>query len=265
MTENSSANLVSDYNKKRFLSNPSKYWNIFYKNNTCNFFRDRHWTLNEFKDLQNVLEASKLKKQRVFEIGCGVGNFVYPIMQETQKVEDMDIEFYACDYAPKAIELFKANDMYNNDKCHAFVADITADQPFKEYVPAESINLCSMIFVLSALQPSQLSKALENMHQVLAEGGIVIFRDYAVGDYAQHRFETSQDPKCIERNLYLRQDGTLSYFFQQAELEDLFKEAGFEVVNTEVVSSRTVNRKQGLDAQRLFLQGVFKKVSNDSK
>jgi hypothetical protein len=52
--------------------------------------------------------------------------------------------------------------------------------------------------------------------QVLKPEGLVFFRDYAAGDEAQQRFaEQDSSKKKLGENFYVRQDGTLAYFFTQ--------------------------------------------------
>jgi methylase of polypeptide subunit release factors len=37
----------------------------------------------------------------ILEVGCGVGNLVLPLLEETRHM------FYACDFSPRAIDLLK--------------------------------------------------------------------------------------------------------------------------------------------------------------
>jgi hypothetical protein len=43
--------------KDRFNSDPAKWWNNFYKNNTANFFKNRKWLQQEFPVLSKVTQA----------------------------------------------------------------------------------------------------------------------------------------------------------------------------------------------------------------
>ena len=55
------------------------------------------------------------------QVGCGVGNTTFPLLEVNPSAR-----VYACDYAPTAIQLVKANPEYAaSGRVHAFVADIT--------------------------------------------------------------------------------------------------------------------------------------------
>ena len=110
-------------------------------------------------------------------------------------------------------------------------------------------------------------------------GAVIIFRDYAVNDAAQLRFK---EDRRIEDRLFVRQDGTLSYFFSIGkskhlfsnnifiyviveELKNLFENLGFETLECEIVIRRTTNVKEGLDSERRFIQGRWKKIQSSKR
>lgn len=43
--------IVSDFKQNKLEKEAQKNWDLFYKRNTTNFFKDRHWTTAEFKEL----------------------------------------------------------------------------------------------------------------------------------------------------------------------------------------------------------------------
>ena len=45
--------------------------------------------------------------------------------------------------------------------------------------------MCTMIFVLSAIHPDKMLRALQHVHRCLRPGGRILFRDYGVYDMAQ--------------------------------------------------------------------------------
>ena len=71
---------------------------------------------------------------------------------------------------------------------------------------------------------------------------------------AQLRFKPGSK---IADNLYVRQDGTRSYFFTKEEAADLFENNGFELDTNLYVNRRTINHKEGIDVPRTFLQGKY--------
>ena len=143
---------VSEFKQNQFDKNAHKYWDQFYKRNTNNFFKDRHWTLREF-DI-NLNEPTKL-----FEVGCGVGNFLFPLLNEIP-----NLFIYACDFSRTAIELLSQNPNYDQQRIQSFVCDLTDDKEIP--IEENSIDFCSMIFVLSAIHPDKMSSVLKKIHKV---------------------------------------------------------------------------------------------------
>ena len=150
------------------------------------------------------------------------------------------------------LELKESNNF--GDRLHAFQCDISQDVPSDSC--SEKADLLSLVFVLSALRPEAFEKAAANLAQSLKPGGALLFRDYAVNDMAMLRFAPGTK---IQDRQYLRQDGTTSYFFSREEVEALMKGAGLEVKESCYVNRETVNKKEGLQVPRVFVQGVFVK------
>ena len=46
-----SSKIVSEFKQKKLEKEAQKNWDLFYKRNATNFFKDRHWTTAEFKEL----------------------------------------------------------------------------------------------------------------------------------------------------------------------------------------------------------------------
>ena len=242
--------LVSDYKQQKLEKEAQKNWDKFYMRNKTNFFKDRHWTTREFHELCGG--ARKTGDQlTILEVGCGVGNLIYPLLEE-----DPSLFCYACDFSPRAVQFVKDHPAYRDGRCHAFHCDITKDDLVAEVT--EPVDLVTMIFVLSAVHPDKMLPALENIWAALKPGGVVLFRDYGQYDYAQLRFSAGH--KLME-NFYVRQDGTRAYYFTDALLGDLFRRAGFAAVANDYVVRETVNKKEGICVPRIFLQGKFRKVT----
>lgn len=249
-TLNTDKILVSDFKQMKLEKEAQKNWDLFYKRNTTNFFKDRHWTTREFEELKacREFEAQKLV---LLEAGCGVGNCIFPLLEE-----DLNIYIYACDFSPRAVEFVKQNPLYSPERCCAFQCDLTKDD-LQENIPENSVDVITLIFVLSAIHPDKMRQALENINKVVKPGGVVLFRDYGLYDHAMLRFKAGNK---LGDNFYVRQDGTRSYFFSKEFLADLFESTGFQSVANDYVLRETVNKKEGLCVPRVFLQSKFIKT-----
>uniref|UniRef100_A0A4X1UUE6 Methyltransferase-like protein 6 n=1 Tax=Sus scrofa TaxID=9823 RepID=A0A4X1UUE6_PIG len=196
--------LVSDFKQQKLEKEAQKNWDLFYKRNSTNFFKDRHWTTREFEELRSCREQ---------------------------------------------------NPLYDAERCKAFQCDLTKDD-LLEHVPPESVDVVTLIFVLSAVHPDKMRLVLQNIYKVLKPGKSVLFRDYGLYDHAMLRFKAGSK---LAENFYVRQDGTRSYFFTDEFLARLFLDTGYEEQVNEYVFRATVNKKEGLCVQRVFLQSKFRK------
>lgn len=236
---------ISDFWHRKYRQDLGKNWNLFYKRNETRFFRDRHWIPQEFPELLDTRRPIRL-----FEVGCGVGNFTFPLAELNEKLEVM-----GCDISPRAIELFKENELYATGRFNVFVADIIKDD-LSAVVGEESVDIATSIFVLSALPPESLPHVIRNVCRTLKPDGSWFIRDYSSSDAAQHRFDPAKSQ--LERGLFVRQDGTLAHYFDPEELTRLMGEL-FEVLECKEVKSRTSNLKTGLNLERSFIQLKLKK------
>ncbi|KAF9428723.1 Methyltransferase-like protein 6 [Podila epigama] len=233
---------------KKYKNEAAKNWDRFYKRNETRFYKDRHWIEREF----TVYKESSQKAMRSLEVGCGVGNFIFPVLENNP-----DLFMYACDFAPSAIELVKQHKDYAQGRCEAFVCDLTIN-PLTDHIEADSLDVVSAIFVLSAIPAEKLEAAVKNIKSVMKSGGMLCFRDYAVFDAAQVKFSSNPGHK-LDTNLYVRQDGTLSHFFSAEQMKALFENEGFTTVECDYVHRETINRAMDLSVARRFLQAKFVK------
>lgn len=116
--------------------------------------------------------------------------------------------FYACDFSPRAVEFVRTNKLFDESRMKAFCADLTTDDLFENIQP-RSVDIASLIFVLSAIHPSMWSHVASLAFKVLKPGGVLLFRDYGRYDMAQLRFKPGHK---IADNFYMRQDGTRYIF-----------------------------------------------------
>lgn len=218
------ASPVSDFDKARFNSNPEKWWNQFYSNNTSHFFKDRKWLHQEFPILSK-LTAKDAGPSTVLEVGAGAGNTAFPILKAN---ENERLMIHACDFSKKAVELIRANEAYDAEHMEASVWDISSED-----LPPGSregtVDVVLLVFIFSALSPKQWNAAVRNVWRVLKPGGEVCFRDYGKGDLTQVRFKKG---RFLEDNFYIRGDGTRVYFFEEDELRRIW--GGTETANRQV-------------------------------
>ena len=198
----------------------------------------------------------------LLEVGAGAGNTAFPILKHNQ---NSDLKIHACDFSKKAVEVIRENKAYNTRNIQADVWD-AASEDLPPGLVEESVDVVVMIFIFSALSPSQWKQAVHNIYRVLKPGGEVLFRDYGRGDLAQVRFKKG---RYLEENFYIRGDGTRVYFFEKDELIKIWtgKEiegaesgnTGFEIVNLGVDRRLLVNRAKQLKMYRCWMQGRFRK------
>jgi methyltransferase-like protein 6 len=56
---------------------------MFYKHNTTNFYKDRHYLLREFSELATGLKAATPDRRvTLLDLGCGVGNAFWPVIEQ---------------------------------------------------------------------------------------------------------------------------------------------------------------------------------------
>ncbi|CDR44340.1 CYFA0S14e01992g1_1 [Cyberlindnera fabianii] len=243
-------NPVDDFDKHKYNSDPARYWDIFYKNNRENFFKDRKWLQIEFPTLYESTKEDA-GPVTIFEIGCGAGNTMFPILNENK---NPDLRVIGADYSKRAVELVKTSEHFNPEYAHACVWDLANPEgALPEGVEPHSVDIAVMIFVFSALSPEQWKQGVENLAKVMKPGGQILFRDYGRYDLAQVRFKKG---RLLDDNFYIRGDGTRVYFFTEEELRQIFTER-FEEEKIGTDRRLIVNRKRQLKMYRIWLQAVF--------
>ncbi|XP_057293080.1 tRNA N(3)-methylcytidine methyltransferase METTL6-like [Hydractinia symbiolongicarpus] len=241
--------LVSPFKQNKLELEAQKNWDLFYKRNSTKFFKDRHWTHREFPELTS--ENLSTQGYKILEVGCGCGNTIFPVIEENKHVF-----VYACDFSPRAVNFVKENPLFDEDRCSVFQCDLTKDD-LRENIAEDSIDLVTVIFVLSAILPSNMQQVVQNIARIVKPGGVILFRDYGLYDHAMLRFKPGHK---LDENLYVRQDGTRAYYFSLEYAEDLFSSVGFKVIENTYIHKRTVNKKEEVDVPRIFIQGKYKKA-----
>ncbi|KAF5225580.1 hypothetical protein ECC02_001344 [Trypanosoma cruzi] len=250
-----------------------EHWDVYYRHNTVNGYRDRHYIISEFHELRETLE--RLKEESLLpatdiiwmEVGCGVGNAILPILEEYGEVNGWRLVGFDISFVAIALLQEKRHSLPEN--CQKKLSFCVLDPAEEDIsvagspsvsplaIAESSVNFVSMIFVLCSIPVEKHLVVLRRVAFCMAEGGIIFFRDYCVNDHAEKRFGTH---RRVEENTFTRSNGTLSHFFSLAEVRQLFQESGFEEVELLVVEREMVNRKKGTSMYRKFLQGRFRKT-----
>ncbi|EHH25090.1 hypothetical protein EGK_08852 [Macaca mulatta] len=236
--------------------NAHKYWNNFYKIHENGFFKDRHWLFTEFPELapsqnQNHLKdwflenkRSEVPECRNNEDGpslimeeqhkCSSKSLEHktetPPVEEnvTQKISDLEICADEFPGSSATYRILETNPEYDPSRCFAFVHDLCDEE--KSYpVPKGSLDIIILIFVLSAIVPDKMQKAINRLSRLLKPGGMMLLRDYGRYDMAQLRFK-------------------------KEELDMLFTTAGLEKVQNLVDRRLQVNRGKQLTMYRVWIQ-----------
>ncbi|XP_022666299.1 methyltransferase-like protein 6 [Varroa jacobsoni] len=260
---NEDKEMVNEFKQMKFEQDAKKHWDQFYLRNEARFFKDRHWTIREFQELLNTSTMPGEKNVNadlsaigatyrpvLLEVGCGVGNMVLPLLEE-----DTRFQVLACDFSPRAVALLSTNPIFIAKGGRAFVCDLTTSTLLEEVRP-DSVDVVTLIFMLSAVHPNKMPIVLDNLFKVLQPGGVVLFRDYGLYDQAQLRFKKGHK---LQENFYVRQDGTRVYYFSEEAVRTLFENSGFLARENSYICRRTINRKEGIDVPRVFVQSKFVK------
>ncbi|XP_061827619.1 tRNA N(3)-methylcytidine methyltransferase METTL8, mitochondrial [Nerophis lumbriciformis] len=281
--ENSSVQIPS-WEQGTFDTEACHYWDTFYVLHQHKFFKNRNWLLLEFPELlptdlksqtgnchdsstPNLPQDAALEPNqaavhlsypgqrapfRLLEVGCGVGNSVFPIIRD---IKEKGAFLYCCDFSPCAIQLLKGHPDYDDSVCHAFLHDICEEEASLPF-PPQSLDVILAVFVLSTIHPDRIQGVVNRLSSYLKCGGYFLFRDYGRFDFTQLRFKKGQ---CLSENFYTRGNGTRVYFFTKEEIHDLFTKAGLEEVQNMEDRRLQVNRGKKVSMRRVWMQSKFRK------
>ncbi|GFQ04744.1 methyltransferase-like protein 6 [Phtheirospermum japonicum] len=208
-----------DINEHYFSRKSLKCWDKFYKRHQNKFFKDRHYLEKDwdkyFSDNDNGAISADGR------VGFGAGNTIFPLIAAYP-----ELFIHACDFSTEALTLVKSHSNFNGNRINAFICDVTNEELCDQIMPS-SVDVITLIFMLSAVSPNKMPFVLQNLRKVLKPNGQILFRDYAVGDFAQ----------C-------------SYYFSEDFLSSLLVKAGFETVDMTTYCRQVENRFRNMTFQR---------------
>ncbi|CAD5211142.1 unnamed protein product [Bursaphelenchus okinawaensis] len=238
-------NDMTNFKKTKLETEAQKNWDRFYKRNQDRFFKDRHWTKHEITD---ILGNLNLKDKLIFiEMGCGVGNMLFPLTEYYPHWT-----FYGFDFSANAIKELQERGKTGGINITAAVLDLTDTSKTLSFPKGD---ITTLIFVLSAIHPDKHTQCVVNIKNYVKPGGVVFVRDYGAFDYAMIRF--GRGCKIADR-FYARQDGTRAYYFYLEQMVKLFEANGFKCESSEYLHKKTTNHEKEMTVDRIFVQCRFR-------
>src|SRR3972149_2444261 len=185
------------------------------------------------KETTNI--PSIIKGKSILELGVGNGKTLQAIARQNPKsITAVDFSQEALD---KASELGLKNVKFSKK-------DITSLQ-FKE-----EFDIVVCYYVLNNLTSKKRKKALSQIYNSLKKGGIVLFEDFAVGD-----FREKEGAKLIEPHTIKRKDGLICHFFDKKEVTSFFKQFSKITLSKKVSSPFRSNKEK----KRIILNAIIKR------
>ncbi|CAG8742828.1 17838_t:CDS:2, partial [Acaulospora morrowiae] len=218
---------------------------LFYKRNTTKFFKNRNWIGREFTELSFNDED---------------------LCPNDQKASTMKfLSLYSVLIVPPLIALFPVVlfriSSEDRIRIRMWSGEFHFSDNLKDHISSAIVDIVSIIFVLSAIPPEHHSYVVRNVSEVTRKGSILCFRDYAQFDETQLKFAATNEQHKLQENFYVRQDGTMSYFFTLEYLREIFEnDQLFKMIDGGYVTRETINRAKDLCIDRRFLQAKFERL-----
>lgn len=232
-----------------------KYWDKFYKRHQNKFFKDRHYLEKDWgKYFSDGDDAVSADGKVLLEVGFGAGNTIFPLVAAYPM-----LFVHACDFSTEALNLVKFHPNFDGNRMNVFTCDVTNEELCEKILPV-SVDLVTLIFMLSAVSPKKMPFVLQNLKKILKPNGHVLVRDYAVGDSAQVKLENRN--QIISNNFYFRGDGSCSFYFSEDFLSNLFAEAGFCIVDLDTYCRQIENHSRNMTFDRRWVRAIFKKIGS---
>ncbi|MEK6757700.1 MAG: class I SAM-dependent methyltransferase, partial [Nanoarchaeota archaeon] len=172
------------------------------------------WTEFKTTPAEHVLEFLKNKKGNILDLGSGSGRHLINLKTKGK--------MHLVDFSKEMIKLAKKRAKKLNIEAEFFVADI-AKLPFEDNYFDSAI----CIAVLTCIHGEEnRKKVIEELFRVLKPGAET---DIGVWNFKSKRFKNSKKEKYIR---WTDKGLRYYYFYEEKEIHDLFKDAGFKIKST---------------------------------
>ena len=147
-----------------------------------------------------------LTNKLILELGVGNGKTLKSILNQSPK------KVIAIDISKEAIKSIKMRIKILSLKIVDFLK-LNTENKF-------DVIVC--YYFLNNFNKKQRKEAVEKMKKLLNKNGVILFEDFAVGDFRQKGRE-------IEENTVEKQNRIICHFFQKKEIEEMFKDFDIKI------------------------------------
>ncbi|XP_017615770.1 tRNA N(3)-methylcytidine methyltransferase trm141-like isoform X1 [Gossypium arboreum] len=250
-------NLAEYYQK-----NATKFWDNFYKRHKNKFFKDRHYLEKDWGQYFSD-DANSANVKVLLEVGCGAGNTIFPLIAAYP-----ELYVQACDISPHAVALVKSHAEFKEDRVNAFLCDVTVDNLLEKINPF-SVDVITLVFMLSAVSPHKMPSILQNIKRVLKMvmfsceiTPLEILHNWHAPFFfccmlSTYKVKLGNKNQMISEGFYVRGDGTCSFYFSEDFLSTLFFQAGFNTVDISTYCKQIKNSHKNITMDRRWVRAVF--------
>jgi ubiquinone/menaquinone biosynthesis C-methylase UbiE len=186
-------------------------WDEIYKKGT-------RWN-KQTKSLPEIMKGKK-----VLELGVGNGKTLISILKQKPK------SVVAIDFSREALK--ECEKEFSKSASASFIeADVTK-MPFED----GSFDVIVCYYIMNNLDEKKMTKAANEIERVLKKKGVVLFEDFAVGD-----FRGEGRVKKIDEQNFVSNDGIKYHYFTIEELKKLFSD--MKEIKFEIIESRPLRNK----------------------
>jgi len=170
-----------------------------------------------------------LEGRVVLEAGVGTGKTLSAVLEESPE------RVFAFDFSSEALK--QCRQSFKDFSNVVFLKADVLDLPFEDGF----FDVAVVYYVLDNLLEVDRKKAVGELHRVLKSGGMLLFEDFAVGDF---RETSSKRVGMPESHTLLKKKGLLCHYFTKTEVKELFK--GFSKVEVSEKQRAPIRNKSHL-------------------